>query len=272
MKDCELIDSGDGRRLERFGKYVLDRPDPEVLWQKNLSEEEWKKSDAVFKDLWITKTNMPERWELSYHDIKFWAKLAPFKHTGIFPEQVSQWDYIIEELKAKNANVLNLFAYTGIATLFAAKAGAKVTHLDASRPAITWANENRELNGMQDAPIRWIIDDAIKFTEREAKRGVKYDAIIMDPPVYGHGPAGEIWDFNKDFPRLLENCRKIISDKPIFVLVNAYAISSSSTTLANTLQGYFGSFGGSIENGELTLKEKSGGRLLSTGIWARWSK
>ena len=272
MEDYELIDSGEGRRLERFGKYVLDSPDPEVLWQRNLPEDEWKKADAIFRDRWITKSNMPERWELSYHDIKFWANLAPFKHTGIFPEQSSQWDYIREKLTGKNANVLNLFAYTGIASLFAAKAGAKVTHLDASKPAITWANENRELNGMQDAPIRWIVDDAIKFTGREAKREVKYDAIIMDPPVYGHGPNGEIWDFNKDFPRLLENCRKIISDKPLFVLVNAYAISSSSITLANTLQGYFGSFGGSIENGELSLKEKSGGRLLSTGIWARWSK
>jgi 23S rRNA (cytosine1962-C5)-methyltransferase len=167
---------------------------------------------------------------------------------------------------------LNLFAYTGIASLFAAKAGAKVTHVDASRPAITWANENRDLNGMQNSPIRWIVDDAIKFTEREAKRGVKYDAIIMDPPVYGHAPNGEPWDFNKDFPRLLENCKKIISDKPLFVLVNAYAISSSSITIANTLQGNFGDLGGTIENGELTLKEISGGRLLSTGIWAKWSK
>ncbi|MGA2910683.1 MAG: class I SAM-dependent methyltransferase [Candidatus Microgenomates bacterium] len=272
MEDYELIDSGSGRRLEHFGKYVLDRPDPEVLWQKNLGEAEWKKADAVFRESWINKNHVPERWQLSYKDIKFWAKLAPFKHTGVFPEQDWQWDFIFEVLKNKNANVLNLFAYTGIASLFAAKAGAKVTHLDASRPAITWANENRELNGMQDSPIRWIIDDAIKFTEREVKRGVKYDAIIMDPPVYGHGPTGEIWDFNKDFPRLLENCKKIISDKPIFVIVNAYAISLSPTTLANTLQGYFGKSGGKIDNGELTLKEKSGGRLLSTGIWARWSE
>lgn len=272
MKDHDLIDSGDGRRLERFGKYILDRPDPEVLWQKTLPQSEWLKTDAIFRDNWINVNHVPEKWEMSQEGIKFWAKLAPFKHTGVFPEQSGQWDFIAKVLQNKNANILNLFAYTGIASLFAAKAGAKVTHLDASRPAITWANENRDLNGMQDAPIRWIIDDATKFTQREAKRGVKYDAIIMDPPVYGHGPAGEIWDFNKDFPRLLENCRQIISDKPLFVLVNAYAISSSSTTLANTLQGFFGNLGGNIENGELTLKEKSGGRLLSTGIWARWSK
>lgn len=279
----ELIDSGDGRRLERFGDYVLDRPDPEVLWQKTLPQAEWQKADAVFKDKWIRNVSMPEKWLMDEQNIKFWVKLSPFKHTGVFPEQAEQWNYITKSISqvvskqslpsdGKSINVLNLFAYTGIASLFAAKAGAKVTHLDASRPAITWANENRDLNGMQDAPIRWIIDDAVKFTEREIKRGVKYDAIIMDPPVYGHGPTGEIWDFNKDFPRLLENCRRIISAKPIFVLVNAYAISSSSTTLANTIQGYFEDLGGTIKNGELTLKEKSAGRLLSTGIWARWNK
>ncbi|HUC94757.1 MAG TPA: class I SAM-dependent methyltransferase [Candidatus Saccharimonadales bacterium] len=270
--EYELIDSGNGRRFEKFGDYVLDRPDPEVLWQKNLPEDEWSKADAIFKENWINKNHVPEKWQMEHDGIKFWAKLAPFKHTGVFPEQASQWNYIYDTLNGKNASVLNLFAYTGIASLFAAKAGAKVTHLDASRPAISWANENRELNAMKDAPIRWIIDDAVKFTQREIKRGVKYDAIVMDPPVYGHGPAGEIWDFNKDFPKLLENCRKIISDSPLFVLVNAYAISSSSTTLANTLQGYFSNLGGNIENGELTLKEKSAGRLLSTGIWARWSK
>lgn len=275
MKDHDLIDSGDGRRLERFGEYVLDRPDPEVLWQKTLPEEDWQKTDAIFRDNWINKNHIPDKWQMEHEGIKFWAKLAPFKHTGVFPEQAGQWEYVnkrISKSPNKNTNILNLFAYTGIASLFAAKAGAKVTHLDASRPAITWANENRDLNGMQDAPIRWIIDDAVKFIQREIKRGVKYDAILMDPPVYGHGPTGEIWDFNKDFPKLLENCRQIISENPLFVLVNAYAISSSSTTLANTLQGYFGNLGGTIENGELTLKEASAGRLLSTGIWAKWSK
>lgn len=274
MKDYDLIDSGEGRRLERFGKYILDRPDPEVLWQKTLPEIEWQKADAVFKDKWVNKNNVPERWQLSYNEIKFWAKLSPFKHTGVFPEQDWQWDYINNQISKsanRQINVLNLFAYTGIATLFAAKAGAKVTHLDSSKPAVTWANENRIRNGMQDAPIRWIIDDAVIFTGRESKRGVKYDAIIMDPPVYGHGPRGEIWDFSKGFPKLLENCRQILSAKPLFILVNAYAVSSSPITLANTLQGYFGGLGGKIEHGELTLREKSAGRLLSTGIWARWN-
>jgi 23S rRNA (cytosine1962-C5)-methyltransferase len=268
----ELIDSGDGRRLERFGDYLLDRPDPQIIWKKMLPQQKWDEVNAKFADKWINK-NVPERWPMEHNGIKFWAKLAPFKHTGVFPEQAGQWEYIFEKVKGeeREVNVLNLFAYTGIASLFAAKAGAKVTHVDASKPAITWANENRDLNGMQDAPIRWIVDDAIKFTEREIKRGVKYDAIIMDPPIYGHAPNGDPWDFNKDFPRLLENCKKILSDKPLFVLVNAYAISSSSITLANTLQGTFSHLAGVIENGELTLKETSGGRLLSTGIWAKWS-
>jgi 23S rRNA (cytosine1962-C5)-methyltransferase len=267
----KLLDSGNGRRLEQFGDYLLDRPDPEVLWQKNLPESDWLKADAVFKNNWINKNRVPEKWQMEHKGIKFWCKLAPFKHTGVFPEQASQWTDIADQIKksASPANVLNLFAYTGIASLFAAKSGARVTHVDASKPAITWANENRELNGMQDAPIRWIVDDAVKFTEREIARNVKYDAIIMDPPVYGHGPTGKPWDFAKDFAKLLANCRKTLSDKPLFVLVNAYAISTSSITLANTLQGYFGNLGGKIENGELVLKEESAGRLLSTGIWAK---
>ena len=270
MEFYELIDSGGGRRLERFGEYILDRPDPQIIWKKSLPKLEWDKADAKFEEKWINK-NVPAKWQLEYNKIKFWAKLSPFKHTGVFPEQAEQWNFISSSIKAaKSANLLNLFAYTGIATLFAAKAGAKVTHVDASKPSITWANENRELNGMQDTPIRWIIDDALKFTEREIKRGVKYDAVIMDPPVYGHGPKGEPWDFNRDFPKLLENISHILSDNPLFVIVNAYAISTSSITLANCLNDHFKS--GKIDHGELTLKEKSAGRFLSTGIWARWSQ
>lgn len=276
----ELVDSGEGRRLEKWGEYLLDRPDPQIIWKKSLADTEWQKSDAIFKrisedkGIWEVKTKIPEKWELTYEGVKFWAKLSPFKHTGIFPEQSSQWDYVYNQINQSTnqpINFLNLFGYTGIASLFAAKAGAVVTHVDSSKPAVTWANENRALNN-GNWPIRWIIDDAIKFTAREIKRGTKYDAIMMDPPAYGHGPTGEVWDFNKDFPILLSNCRQILSDNPIFILVNAYAISSSSITLANTLNDYFGNLGGGIENGELTLKEKSAGRLLSTGIWARWSK
>lgn len=267
----KLLDSGNGRRLEKYGDYILDRPDPQIIWQKSLEENEWKKANAIFDQKWVVK-DVPEKWHMEHEGVKFWARLAPFKHTGIFPEQSVQWDYISKSMSTVHGSqftFLNLFGYTGIASLFASKTGANVTHVDASRPSITWANENAKLNNISN--IRWIVDEALKFTHREIKRGVKYDAILMDPPVYGHGPQGEVWDFNKHFPQLLNNCKQILSDNPLFVLVNAYAISSSSITLANTLNDYFGKLGGQIENGELTIKEESAGRILSTGIWARWS-
>lgn len=280
-EDYELLDSGGGRRLERFGKYLLDRPDPQVIWKKSLPDTGWQKADAVFertvedKGEWRQKVSIPESWVINYNNLKFVAKLSPFKHTGIFSEQSIQWDYIsqkIKESKTQNLKMLNLFGYTGIASLVAAEAGANVTHLDASRPAMSWFRENQEASGLMEKPIRLILDDALVFTEREAKRGNKYDAIIMDPPVYGHDPKGKSWEFNRDFPKLISNCRKILSDNPLFVLVNTYAISSSSITLANVMKDYFNDLEGKIENGELALKEKSASRLLSTGIWARWSR
>ncbi|MDP3918020.1 MAG: class I SAM-dependent methyltransferase [Candidatus Woesebacteria bacterium] len=271
--DYELIDSGNGRRLERFGKYVLNRPDPEVMWSKNLSESEWEKADAKFIDKWITNTNFPDKWPFEINSLKVNLKLTPFKHVGIFPEQEFQWQ-LIQKLIANSQrpfSVLNLFGYTGVASLFALKAGAKVTHVDASRPAITWFTDNKRLSGLEVKPARIIIDDCIKFTSREIKRGVKYDGIIMDPPVYGHGPHGEKWSFSKNFPELLDNVSQLLSDNPLFVIVNAYAISSSSTSLANMLIDKLPK-SGSVTNGELTLKEKSSGRLLSTGIWSMWTK
>lgn len=273
--DYELIDSGNGRRLERFGKYILNRPDPEVMWQKSLPPEEWAKADAEFvNDKWVTKNNFPEKWELEINDMKVNLKLTPFKHVGIFPEQKFEWDLISKTVKesASEPNILNLFGYTGVASLSALSAGAKVTHVDASRPAITWFKENQELSGLSEKYARIIIDDALKFTARKIKRGVKYDGVIMDPPVYGHGPNGEKWSFVKDFPKLLDNVSQILSDTPIFVIVNAYAISSSSVSLANILNDKLKNLNGNITNGELTLKETSGGRILSTGIWSIWQK
>lgn len=272
MIGYELIDSGEGRRLERFGDYVLDRPDPDILWRKSLSNSEWQKADAIYKTNWIKKSTIPDKWIFRHEGLKFWLKLTPFKHTGIFPEQEWQWQYIDKVVRSTKhqINLLNLFAYTGVATLFAARAGAKVTHVDASKPAVTWANENRELNKMNNLPIRWIVDDALKFTEREGKRDVKYDAVIMDPPVYGHGPTGKPWDFSKDFPKLLQNLKQILSDKPLFVLINTYAVSSSPITLANCLEDYFGNHGGRIKKGELTITQKYSKRILSTGIYAYW--
>jgi 23S rRNA (cytosine1962-C5)-methyltransferase len=273
-EDYELLDSGNSMRLERFGKYIISKPDPQAIWLPSLNEEEWKKADATFLEKDWNQNKVPAKWELTYKNIKFWAKLTPFKHTGVFPEQVLNWDFMeekIEKAGRETVSVLNLFGYTGIASLVCAKAGAKVTHLDGSKPSITWSRENQELSGLQDKPIRWILDDAVEFTAREARRGNIYDAIIMDPPVYGHGPNGEIWDFNKSFPELLQNCKKILSPNPLFVIVNAYAISSSSLMLVNTMEDYLGLNKEKIEYGELALEQKTSSRLLSTGLFGRYS-
>lgn len=323
FKDYELVDSGNGRRLERFGKYILDRPDPQIIWPKGLGENEWIKADAYFrkiendKGVWEIQSKRAgeqegerlgkdSKWVMEYDGIKFYAKLSPFKHTGVFPEQASQWIYLREKCgesfkadpllkpllvhtsrvqggrllsdqlpyhnESKQPNILNLFGYTGIATLFVASAGAKVTHVDASYPAIGWARENQELSGLKDKPIRWILDDAIKFCQREVNRGNFYDGVIMDPPVYGHGPNGERWSFNSDFPKLMEIVAKLLTPTPLFVIVNAYAVSMSAITLENTLRGHLGHFNGTFNHGELTLIEKAKGRLLSTGIWAGWER
>lgn len=282
-EDYELIDTGDGSRLERFGKYILSRPDPQIIWKKKLTNIIWNKADAVFKRTtedkghWI-KNNplLPDKWKINYKNISFFIKLSPFKHTGIFPEQHLQWDLVTESIKSRLAlnneqpNILNLFAYTGIASLIMANAGAKVTHVDASFPTIKWAKENQEVSQLTDKPIRWIEDDCKKFVLREIKRGIKYDGVIMDPPAFGHSPNGTIWKFNYHFPELLELCKQVISENPLFIIVNAYAISSSAITLGNVLNDFFGNINGNIEIGELTLQEKENKRLLSTGIFARW--
>lgn len=283
-KDYDLLDTGNGKRLERFGQYILERPDPQIIWKPRLSEKDWRQADAVFvktesgKEYWQKKTTIPGQWKLQYKNIAFYARLSPFKHTGIFPEQAAQWDWIetkIKDRRSKNKepiNVLNLFAYTGIASLAAAAAGAHITHVDASKPSIGWFKDNVQVSGLTDKPIRWILDDALKFAQREVKRGKKYDGIIMDPPVYGHGPNGEKWDFNTHFPELLQTCQQLSSEQPLFVIVNAYAISSSSIMLANMLNQTFGTLHGNVEYGELVLQEKNNGRLLSTGIFARWDR
>lgn len=273
-----LLDTGDGMRLEQFGKYRIVRPDPQIIWKPHLPQEEWLRADAVYNvhsKSWENRTNVPQRWQMRYKDLSFWAELTPFKHTGVFPEQLLQWDWIEETIKEKNkeqktVKVLNLFGYTGIASLVSAKAGANVTHVDASKPTIGWARENQALSKLNEKPIRWILDDALKFVQREAKRGSKYDAIIMDPPVYGHGPNGEKWDFTQSFPELLQACRAILTEKPLFVLINAYAISASSLMLENTLKDFVPTKKSNIEVGELVLEENGSGRLLSTGIFGRW--
>jgi 23S rRNA (cytosine1962-C5)-methyltransferase len=278
--DYELLDSGNGKRLERFGKFILVRPDPQCLWKPLLPVTKWQQADAVFesegreKGRWVKKNPVPNSWQIAYQDLKFSVHLSPFKHTGVFPEQAVHWEFIQKVISHRSSvvskpKVLNLFGYTGIASLAAASAGAEVTHIDASYPTIGWARENQKLSGLESKPIRWILDDCLKFVEREVRRGNKYEGIIMDPPVYGHGPKGEKWDFNISFPQLLNLCIKLLSSQKSFLIINAYAVSASSVMLENILQDFFKE--GTIESGELALEESESKRKLSTGIFARWS-
>ena len=284
-KDYELLDSGLGEKLERYGKFVLRRPDPQSLWRPRLSEKVWDKADAIFvrsgrEASWQLNTNMPERWEIEIGGVKFLIRPTAFKHTGVFPEQASNWDWLRSVIKSagkstkqkEKVSVLNLFGYTGGASLACAQAGANVCHVDGSKTAIGWARDNAVLNSLENAPIRWILDDAVKFVEREIKRGHKYDGVIMDPPAFGHGPNGEMWQIEKDFLYLIDLCEKILSDNPLFVLVNGYASGYSSIAYENNLLRLKDKFGGKIEKGELTITETGkGGRLLPCGIFARWS-
>ncbi len=281
-QDYELLDSGDGEKLERYGAYTIRRPDPQILWKRTLPESEWRSADASFlrtigdKGDWRTTSKLPESWEVHWQNITLHARLSPFKHTGIFPEQSAHWQWIRDILAADHTqrpdyqpNILNLFAYTGGASVVCAAAGAKITHVDASRSSIGWAKQNQLASGLDERSIRWILDDVMKFVRREATRGVQYDGIIMDPPVYGHGPAGERWEFKESLPQLLEVCQNILSPQPLFFVINAYAVSTSAVTLGNLVDDLLGKLGGKTEMGELALTQKSG-RMISTGIFARW--
>lgn len=276
--DYELLDCGKGYRLERFGKYLLSRPDPQAIWEKSLPQSEWDKAQAIFKrtsadkGFW-EKHGTPDYWLMNWNNLKFYCRLTPFKHTGVFPEQAVHWEWLQKKIqdtehRVQNTQVLNLFGYTGLSTMACAESGAKVTHVDASKPAITWAKENQQVSGLASKPVRWILDDALEFTRREVRRGVKYDGIIMDPPVYGHGPPGKTWDISKSLPELLHTCKELLSDTPKFILINAYAVSFSAQTLENLLADL--KLGGKISSGELALKQNNSERLLSTGIWAKW--
>ena len=282
--DYELIDSGGGRKLERFGKYVLDRPEPEAIWYPKLAPARWERADAVFeqgedgREGWVEADRpyrpvLDERWRMRHDDLRFWVRLTPFRHTGVFPEQAVHWRWIKKQIQnaSRPIAMLDLFGYTGLATLAAASAGATVTYLDASKQAMAWARENQAESGLAERPIRWILDDAIKFVRREARRGARYDAIVMDPPVFGRGARGELWRFQTGFPLLIEACREVLSDQPLFVLINAYAIDHSSIMLGNVLADLMAPFGGTTTVGELALVESGARRYLSTGIFARWS-
>jgi len=277
-KDYELLDSGDGEKLERFGEYVLRRPDPQALWGKGLEEKVWKAADASFlrtgeSGKWKRRENMANEWFMEINNLKFLIKPTAFKHTGLFPENEPNWEWIVDKIKNQKSKVkvLNLFGYTGGATLAALSAGAEVTHVDGSKSAITWARQNAEASGLAGQPVRWIEDDARKFVMREIKRGNKYDAIIMDPPAFGHGANKEIWKIEENFLPLLDSCLQILSDQPLFVLVNGYSAGYSAIAYENCLQEIKKRFGGNVESGELTIEESQSGRLLPAGIFARWN-
>ncbi len=280
IPDYELLDSGEGEKLERYGEVVLSRPDPQALWRKNFPEKEWAKADGQFSrqgknGSWKLKSDTPQKWQIRFGELGFWIKPTAFKHTGLFPEQESNWRWIqetIRESKRPPVSVINLFGYTGGATLAAAHEGAAVCHVDGSKAAISWAKSNAELSGLAGAPIRWILDDVRKFVEREIKRGKHYDAIIMDPPAFGHGNDKEVWKIESDFLPLMDLCIELLSPDPLFFLINGYASGYSAVAYHTNLSTLTERFGGTVESGELTLQEKDAQRLLPCGIFARWKK
>jgi 23S rRNA (cytosine1962-C5)-methyltransferase len=277
--DYELLDSGGGKKLERYGPYRFVRPEHQAIWKPALSEKNWQQADAAFLSTgeesgghWKFNRPIEQAWTMRYKELRFQAQANPSRHLGVFPEQAAHWDWIQEQIHAADrpARVLNLFGYTGLATLAAAQAGAQVTHVDASKKAIEWARANQALSALNNRPIRWLVDDAEKFVRREVRRGSRYDAIILDPPKFGRGPAGQVWEFFESLPELLDNCRMILSDRPLFVLMTAYAIRASALSIHYALAEALGKVPGKLTTGELVLREHSAGRLLSLAIFSRW--
>ncbi len=284
-KDYEVIDTGAGEKLERWGKCILIRPDPQVIWDTPRTDSRWKKPNGHYHRSskgggeW-ENFDLPEEWTIGYKGLKFALKPFAFKHTGLFPEQAANWDWFSSLIKdaikkepGRQISVLNLFAYTGGATISAAAAGAKVTHVDASKGMVGWAKENAKLSGLEDAPIRWLVDDCVKFVEREIRRGNKYDAIIMDPPSYGRGPKGEIWKIEDCVFPLIEKTADILADKPLFVLVNSYTTGLQPAVLSymmNTV--YVNRFKGQVIADEVGLPVTSTGLILPCGCSGRYTK
>ena len=276
--DYELIDTGNGEKLERFGDYRLIRPDPRILWNKRLPEEVWKSADASYNRLdtttgaWDIKKTPPDPWHIRYNSLIFTLRPTEFKHLGVFPEQAVNWNWLMQTINGKPLKILNLFAYTGGATMAALSAGAHVTHVDAVKSTVDWAHENVVLSDMDNKPVRWIEDDAYKFVMREKKRGNTYDGVIMDPPRFGRGPKGEVWKLEHDLPKLMKEVAGILSPDPTLFLINAYTADISSIVLENLLNDTFQNRYGETTFGELGLKETTGKRMLPNGIFARWSK
>jgi 23S rRNA (cytosine1962-C5)-methyltransferase len=279
-EDYELLDSGNGLKLERFGLYRFVRPEHQAVWKPALSQRDWDNSEAVFRPTddesggkWQFQRKFEPQWKMQYRDLSFMAHFSNSRHLGVFPEQATHWDWIRESVSASHnpVNVLNLFGYTGLASLAAVKAGAHVTHVDASKKTVLYAKENQILSGLGEKPIRWIIDDAVKFIKRESRRGAHYEGIILDPPKFGRGPKGEVWEFFKMIPYLLQEIRSVLAPKPSFLVITAYAIRASALSLHYSIQEMMRDYEGRLSSGELILTEKSAGRILSMAITSRWS-
>lgn len=281
----ELIDSGCGRKLERYGKITVDRPEPQALWDISLSPKEWERAHARFTNSgdeeqdagkWKINHDVPDSWAVEWQNIRMMCRLMSFRHMGLFPEQQTHWQWVNDQIgaapPARPMNILNLFAYTGAASLSAAasRAAVQVTHVDASKKAIQWAKENQEASGMSQSPIRWICDDAKAFVARELRRGRKYDGIILDPPKFGRGPNGERWQIEEDLPQFLKDCAALLSDQPSFMIITAYAMRLSSISLGAALRDVTKNLGGECQSGELLIAQKNGDRFLSTSLFARW--
>lgn len=276
-KDYEVLDTSKGEKLERWGTYLLVRPDPQVIWDTPRVHPGWQKKNGHYHRSkkgggeWEF-FRLPEQWDIRYGDLTFHLKPFSFKHTGLFPEQAANWDWFSEKIRraGRSVKVLNLFAYTGGATLAAAKAGAAVTHVDASKGMVGWAKENARSSGLAEAPIRWIVDDCVKFVEREIRRGSRYDAIIMDPPSYGRGPKGEIWKIEDAVYPLICLCAKLLSSDPLFFLVNSYTTGLAPAVLTYMLSTALKPFAGSADSQEVGLPVTSSGLILPCGASGRW--
>ena len=276
-----LLDSGDGHKLERFGAQIVIRPDPQAFWPPATPVEAWQ-ADARFnakagdddRGQWeLINRSAPESWQMSWRGIQFQARRTPFRHLGLFQEHSVHWDFAQTRIRSagRKVKLLNLFGYTGMMSLAAAQAGAEVTHLDASPKSNGYGKDHAAMSDLADAPIRWIADDAMKFTAREIRRGNRYDAIVLDPPKFGRGTKNETWRFEEDLPDLLANVRALLSDAPLFVILTAYAVRLSHIALAQALAGHLQGLGGQIEMGEMALPHLNDTRLLPTSICARWS-
>ncbi len=278
-KSYELLDAGDGEKLERWGEFYLRRPDPQAIWPKRLDSKKWENVHAHYHRSqkggghWEALKKLPSKWVINYNKLSFNVKLMSFKHTGLFPEQAENWEWMINKIKnaGRNINVLNLFAYTGAATVACAYAGASVCHVDASKGMVNWAKENLDLSGLADKPVRFIIEDVLEFVKREIRRGKKYEAIIMDPPSYGRGPNGEVWQIEEQLFLLIKEAFNLLADKPLFVLLNSYTTGFSPYVLRNIIDLNIKQKG-IISCGEIGLPITNSNIILPCGIYCKWEE